>query len=194
MKETINYNEMTKGMKIDLQVEKRRINSLWFMGFQAVLLIAVFTLSFVFFTIRSNNIKTQVLENRTDLLIDLIERQERRVSDISKQISENPQSVDANINKVVEKLDSDYKKLQEIIIGNPSNIIEFALLINKVDNLKESYKEHKDAIYKEMDRNFGLFQWFIYMNIFIILAILGMTVTIYYQGRDQKKKSRLKQK
>lgn len=33
MKETINYNEMTKGMKIDLQVEKRRINSLWFMGF-----------------------------------------------------------------------------------------------------------------------------------------------------------------
>lgn len=157
-----------------------------------MLLIAVFTLSFVFFTIRSNNIKTQVLENRTDLLIDLIERQERRVSDISKQISENPQSVDANINKVVEKLDSDYKKLQEIIIGNPSNIIEFALLINKVDNLKESYKEHKDAIYKEMDRNFGLFQWFIYMNIFIILAILGMTVTIYYQGRDQKKKSRLK--
>ena len=120
-------------------------------------------------------------------LSDTIYRQDTYLSDIKEQISESPQSVDANINKIVEKLDSDYKKLQEIIIGNPVNIIEFALLIKEVDTLKESYKEHKESVYEEMSRSFGLFQWFIYMNILIFLAILGIGINIYRQSKSIQK-------
>ncbi|GAH15164.1 unnamed protein product, partial [marine sediment metagenome] len=34
---------------------------------------------------------------------------------------------------------------------------------------------------------YGLFRWFIYINLFIALTILGITVTTYYQSRQIKK-------
>ena len=155
-----------------------------FAGLLLTVFIAISTLSFVYVTISSSNDKTRQLENEIEILSETISLQDIYISDIKEQISESPQSVDANINKIVEKLDSDYKKLQEIIVGDPVNIIEFALLIKEVDSLKESYKEHKESVYKEMDRSFGLFQWFIYMISFIFLAILTIAVTIYYQSKS----------
>jgi len=149
-----------------------------------MIIIATFTLVFVFKTISSSYNKTQQLENEIEILSETIYLQDTYISGIKEKISESPQSVDTNINKIVEKLDSDFKKLQEIIVGDPAKIIEFALLIKEVDNLKESYKEHKKSVYEEMDRSFGLFQWFMYMNILIALAILGIAVTTYYQSKS----------
>jgi uncharacterized coiled-coil protein SlyX len=151
------------------------------------MMVASLTLTFSFSTIRGNNAMTRTFENQIELLSDKISAQDSYISNITKQINESPQSVDVNINKIVEKLDSEYKKLQEIIIGNPANIIEFALLIKEVDALKESYKEHKESVYNEMNRNFGLFRWFIYINIFIALTILGIAATNYYQSRSIQK-------
>ena len=168
----------------DWEEERARSRIRAVTAFVPILAIAIATSLFVFSTISRDYQKTQSLENQILLLSETIHLQDTYISDIEERISESPQSVDVNINKIVEKLDSDYKKLQEIIIGNPANIIEFALLIKEVDNLKESYKDHKDSVYREMERNFGIFQWFIYMNIFIGLGILGMAVNIYRQSKS----------
>lgn len=139
----------------------------------------------------------KVLEDDIEFLSKRIQNQERSLTVISTLTDEiiaqpgdtnivNAQQIN-QIYKKVEKLDLDYKKLQEIIIGNPTNIIEFALLIKEVDNLKESFKEHKNSISAEINRNYGLFRWFIYINLFIALTILGITVTTYYQSRQIKK-------
>lgn len=163
---------------------ERKLKSTTMFSVAVMIFIAITTSFFVFRTISSNNDTIRMLEYQADLLSEAIYRQKASVLDITEQISEGPQSVDININKIVEKLDSDFKKLQEIIVGDPANVIEFALLIKEVGNLKESYKEHKDSVYKEMERSFGLFQWFIYMNIFIALAVLGIAVSIYYQSKS----------
>jgi hypothetical protein len=171
-------------MRVKLMEENRtKISILWTMGAALVTVFVIITLAIAFFTIRNNNSEIQRLGLEIEYLSETVSIQSIYISDITKQISESPQSLDANINRIVEKLDSDYKKLQEIIIGNPANIIEFALLIKEIDTLKESYKEHKESVYNEMGRNFGLFQWFIYMNTFIALAIFGIAVTTYYQSR-----------
>lgn len=172
-----------QGLEAIIRGDKMRAMVSVFGVLLPMVLVAIFTLTFVYRTISSSNDKTRQLENEILILSDTLYRQDTYMSDIKEQISESPQSVDANINKIVEKLDSDYKKLQEIIVGDPANIIEFALLIKEVDSLKESYKEHKESVYKEMDRSFGLFQWFIYMIFFIFLAILTIAVTIYYQSK-----------
>jgi len=167
-----------------MEREKRTLSISMFAAVVPVIFITISTLAFVFATVSSSNEKMQRLENRIEILSETISLQDAYVSVITEQISESPQSVDANINKIVEKLDSNYKKLQEIIIGNPANIIEFALLIQEVDNLKESYKDHKESVYEELARSFGIFQWFIYINIFIALAVLTIAVSIYYQSRS----------
>ena len=169
----------------DKSDRRRRIYT--FAGITLMIFIAIFTLSFVYGTISSSTDKIRQLENEIEILSETISLQDIYFSGIAERISESPQSVDVNINKIVEKLDSDYKKLQEIIVENPATIIEFALLIREVDSLKESHKEHKESVYKEMDRSFGLFQWFIYMNIIIALAILGIAVTTYNQSKSIQK-------
>ena len=171
-----------------LKDEQLRINkgekNVAFWTIWIMVAIAIVTSLFVFSTISGDYKKTQQLEIKIAILSEKVHLQDTHISDIEEQVSESPQSLDVNINKMVEKLDSDYKKLQEIIIGNPANIIEFALLIKEVDSLKESYKDHKDSVYREMERSFGIFQWFIYMNIFIGLGILGMAVNIYRQSKS----------
>jgi len=87
-----------------------------------------------------------LLYNKIELLSLRIGLQENFISETSALIEDISKSGDANVDNAiqvnqisqkVEQLELNYKELQDVIIGNPSNIIEFALLLKEVDTLKE---------------------------------------------------------
>jgi hypothetical protein len=173
-------------------------NRFYIFGINIVFLIIAIMLitNQTVFVISQNTSSIKSLAEKIRSLDEKISLQESAVLDIIQFKESFNQSENININTELklnqlytkfEQLNMEHKKIQEVVAGSPDTLIDFALLKKEFNNLKNNYNELKKSTSEEINKNFELFKWFIYINFFIALTIAGMVIGIYYQSKHSNK-------